>query len=886
MRHHLFAHSDTYPVAILLKPMAFMNVKEIRDNYVYPLGAMGMTEKDVIAFDLAVNDQGKTPVSLIKEYLAELLPALGSIGTKFIYCTDGTYFKTLTGSPKAEPHLGYSLPCKIKGFEDLKVIYGINYQQLIYDPRVAERLTLSLQTLYNAFKEEVKVLGAGIIEYAFYADSDEEVQDALNQLHQFPELACDIEAFNLDFDKAGIGTISFAWTEHRGCAFAVDYAQLPFQNAEGHYGEFHPNLKRRAMLKKFLQEYKGRLIFHRANYDVKVMIFVLWMKDLLDREGMTEGVLHLSKHMDDTKVIAYLATNSCAGNTLGLKYLAHGFAGNWAVEVSDIRRVELKDLLRYNLIDSLSTVWVKKKYWPIMVADDQLNIYQTLMMPTVKLLLSVELIGMPLSKPKVAEARRELEKICKSRIDRVMQSPLVAQLNGLIQQAEMEKANAKLKVKQHPLSHFSHIVFNPNSGPQLQRLFYEVMGMPHIDFTESGLPATGGDTIEKLVNHTTNQEYKEVLTALMDYSKANKVLTAFIPAFEAALDKGDHASIIWLHGSFNVGGTVSGRLSSSDPNLQQIPAGNANDQLKAYIGLLIKECFQAPPGWIFAGADFNSLEDYISALLSKDPNKLNVYIRGFDGHCLRAAYYYRDVLKMIDLDDPNSVNSIKKTHPELRQESKIPTFALTYQGTWRTLVHNLGWEAEKAKKIEASYHELYKVSDQYIHQRLVQASKDGYVTVAFGLRVRTPMLHKVIFGAPKMPSEAAAEGRTAGNAMGQSYGLLNNRAAIDFMEKVWASEYRNDIFVNALIHDAIYLIIRDDVEVVEWTNRELVKSMCWQDLPEIDHPTVRIGAALDLFWPSWKDKITLPVDASAETIKQMCEDAIKKAKEKSLETCP
>lgn len=250
-----------------------------------------------------------------------------------------------------------------------------------------------------------------------------------------------------------------------------------------------------------------------------------------------------------------------------------------------------------------------------------------------------------------------------------------------------------------------------------------------------------------------------------------------------------------------------------------------------------------------------------------------VYERGFDGHCLRAAYYFKDQLGHIDLDDPGSVNSIKKTHPELRQESKTPTFALTYAGTYHTLMKNLGWSEDRAKTVEASYHELYKVSDAYVHSRLKQASQDGYVEVAFGLRVRTPLLKQVIFDGPKVPYEAAAEGRTAGNALGQSYGLLNNRAANEFMAKVWASKYRYDIKIVALIHDAIYLMVRDDLEVVEWVNRELIRSMQWQELPEIQHPTVKLGAALDLFWPSWAYPITLPNNATQEEIFALTQEA-------------
>lgn len=268
-----------------------------------------------------------------------------------------------------------------------------------------------------------------------------------------------------------------------------------------------------------------------------------------------------------------------------------------------------------------------------------------------------------------------------------------------------------------------------------------------------------------------------------------------------------------------------------------------------------------------------NVEDYISALTTKDPNKLAVYEQGFDGHCLRAAYYFRDSLPHIDLGDPGSVNSIKKTHPNLRQDSKAPTFLLTYGGTYHGMMSNLGWPEDMAKAIEANYHTLYKASDEFIQERLQQASKDGYVEVAFGLRVRTPLLKQVVFGSSRMPYEAAAEGRTAGNAMGQSYGLLNNRAAVDFMKKVHASKYRLDIKPVALIHDAIYILIRDCVEVMEWANKELIKSMQWQELPEIQHLTVKLGAAIDIFWPDWSNPTTLPNNADQDTIRRICAEA-------------
>ena len=186
---------------------------------------------------------------------------------------------------------------------------------------------------------------------------------------------------------------------------------------------------------------------------------------------------------------------------------------------------------------------------------------------------------------------------------------------------------------------------------------------------------------------------------------------------------------------------------------------------------------------------------------------------------------------------------------------------------------NLGWSEDKAKKVENMFKELYKVSAEYVQKRLAQATSDGYVEVAFGLRVRTPVLSQVVWGAKAaLPKEAAAEGRTAGNAMGQSYGLLNNRAVDAFMQKVWASPYKYDIKPVALIHDAIYLVIRDDLAVIKFVNDNLIKEMEWQKLPEIQHPTVKIGAALDIFYPSWATKLTLPLYASEDELTKVCRE--------------
>lgn len=90
--------------------------------------------------------------------------------------------------------------------------------------------------------------------------------------------------------------------------------------------------------------------------------------------GLLDGLEVLTKNIDDTKLIAYLATNSTAGNELGLKTLAHEFAGNWAKDdIKNILAIPLPELLQYNVIDTMSTMYVKEKYYPIMVRDGQLK---------------------------------------------------------------------------------------------------------------------------------------------------------------------------------------------------------------------------------------------------------------------------------------------------------------------------------------------------------------------------------------------------------------------------------------------------------------------------------------------------------------------------------
>lgn len=817
------SHTKT---AILIKS-SYLNDKEIKENY---LDKIGITAK---SHSLYYDINNKVTAKQAKEYLKKLLPHLVQDGITTMYVPDATYFKVLTGQKKAEPNIGYVLNCALKGYEHLTVIYGVNYAQLLYNPNAYTSLDLSLQTLKSHLEGTYKTIG-NIIHSASYNSDD------LNKLLHEPMLACDIETTGLELGSELI-SIGFAKDKHNGICFKVTDKKL---------------------LKTFFERYQGYKIFHNASFDIKHIIYHCFMKDPNDMRGMLHGLHTMYRNLHDTKIIAYLATNNTQGNTLGLKDLGHEFVGNYAV---DFNKVSDDELLEYNLKDCLTTFYVFDKYYPRLLQDNQREIYETIMLPSLKVITEMELIGMPIDLKQVTNAETELLNIAKVHNDTILNNPYFNLATKRVKEIELERINKKLKTKQHSLDKVADYKFNPYSNQHLQVLLYEVCHLPIIDLTDTKQPATGAKTLDKLLNHATDEEIKQLLSALIGLSKVSKILSAFIPAFKKAKPR---ANFHFLHGNFNLGGTVSGRLSSSNPNLQQIPSGST-------YGKIIKTCFKAPKGFIMVGADYNALEDRINALLTKDPNKLKVFTDGFDGHSLRAYYYWRDKFPDI-VETPESINSIQTKYKELRNKSKAPSFALQYKGSPVTLMNNCGFTEQEANAIYENYHKMYEVSGKWVDDKIALCTEQGYIDVAFGLRIRTPILAKTILNTNKTPKQAQAEARSVGNAVsGQSYGLLTNRAINEFMERVWNSEYKYDIFPISLIHDAIYLMIRNNVNVVKWTNDNLIDCMRWQNLAEIQHNEVHLEAELDLYYPSWANAITLPNKINRNQIKEIVKNSKK-----------
>lgn len=869
-------NNTEFSIAVLIKEAA-LNQSLLVQHYLEPLQQRGVATDTLVAISLDYD--GKKPSAKCrKAYLDVLLPQIEDMGINVLMCCDGEYFKSLTKEKKAEPWLGDVLPCKIKGYEHINVLYCCNYQSYFVNPDNKAKSELAFKALESYLEGTYRPLGTNVLKQVSYPSTVADIEAALLALSAEPAVTVDIEAYDLKHYNAGIGSISFSIDEHTSVAFLVDTEAIEpvkidvwdkkdkkFKKRTAHNKQGF-NAPVRMLLKQFFEEYRGSCIYHNASYDVYVLVYQLFMADLLDSKGMQRGLEVMLRGFEDTQLITYLATNNCVQNRLGLKEQSHEFTGNYAIEVNDIRLQPVDRLLEYNAIDTCATWFVMNKHYHTMVLDDQLEFYQTIFKTHIHDIIEMQLTGLCLDPVRVEAVFSELTAIRDHAQSTLLSNPYVTTFVDQEITAEVISRNAEYKTKIIDASE-AKFAFNPNSGPQIQRLLYECMQLPVIDTTQTKQPATGGDTLKKLSRHLAVTEHDhsaqilEVLGELRNYADCSKILSTFIRAFQ-------HDSITCpdgstrIFGNFRMGGTVSGRLSSNSPNMQNLPSGSR-------FGKLIKSCFIAPPNHLFVMSDYAALEDVVNTLLTKDPAKQKVMIDGFDGHMYRACHFWPELFTDYDIESKEDVNWLKTQDwsDKIRSRGKPVHFSQQYLGGWMTLHLNSGFPKEEAQEISNRYRELYKVSFDWVNDRLEEAAQTGYATGAFGLRIRAPVLHQCLLNNQHTPKEAAAESRTLGNAIsGQSYCLLNGRASEEFMRRVRTSKYRYSIHLCAHIHDAIYLYIKDDIGCLKWVNDNLIDCMAWCDLPELYHPSLRVSSQLDIAYPTWADAFTLPTDATEQQL--------------------
>ena len=273
-----------------------------------------------MAWELSYETPKKISAKYAKSYISELLPDIADKGIKTLLVTDGAYFKYLTGAKKADPFYGEMLPCSIEGYEYMMVFLSLNFQALVYNPLLQGKMDRSLSALKKHLTGQSAISKKDIIKYSYYPKTVTEIKKALQSLHQYNALSCDIETTSLNFWEAELETIAFAWDKHHFISFCI-----------GRDNDEKTTIMIQDLLREFFISYNGILLWYNANYDCKILTYRLWMKNLSDYPGMQKGINVMTKNFQDVKIIAYLATNNAVENKLSLKEQSAEYMGNYGI---------------------------------------------------------------------------------------------------------------------------------------------------------------------------------------------------------------------------------------------------------------------------------------------------------------------------------------------------------------------------------------------------------------------------------------------------------------------------------------------------------------------------------------------------------------------------
>jgi len=410
-------------------------------------------------------------------YLDQLLKICKYQGVKYLLCADSRYFKFLTKLSTVGLAFDAAYPVVIKGYEDIKVILSVNWKSLYYRPQYKSKLFISLKTLNE---QEVPQTQPALITNPIYPSTPAGIRTILTQLHQYPSLTCDIEKKGLALGP--VRTISFAWNKHEGTAFLV----LP---------------EIRDDLKEFFKQYQGTLIYHAASFDIKQIIYDLFMDcKRTNYSALIAGLDIMCQRVEDTKLLAYLCLNSTQGNELGLKTLAFHYTGNYAKDdIHDIDLIPPSELLQYNLTDAIATWEVFNKYSVKIKKEKQENIYKELFIPSLKVVIAMELVGIPVSIENAKLLDQKLGTLTEKSEEYLRASEYIKETQWKLALEKQQAANKKLKTIIKPAKLF-YEWFNFRSSQQLAMLIHGVLRFPITSTTPTGIPSMDGDSLKKIYN--------------------------------------------------------------------------------------------------------------------------------------------------------------------------------------------------------------------------------------------------------------------------------------------------------------------------------------------------------------------------------------------------
>lgn len=262
-------------------------------------------------------------------------------------------------------------------------------------------------------------------------------------------------------------------------------------------------------------------------------------------------------------------------------------------------------------------------------------------------------------------------------------------------QAELEQLTAKIYTQ-------AGESFNIRSSQQLQHLLFDKLGLPKAGKTKSGALSTSQEALEKLAGK------HEIIDTILEFRKLEKMRSTYLEPLPQLVDRNGR-----VHTSFNQLATATGRLSSSNPNLQNIP-------IRGELGSRMRSCFVASPGNVLISADYSQIELRVLAHLSQDPALLLAFRNGEDIHSSTAALLFEKPREDIS--------------PDERRNAKTINFGIIYGMGAQKLARELKISMKEAKDFITRYYEKLSTLKTYYDQIIQRATTDGFVTTMAGRR--------------------------------------------------------------------------------------------------------------------------------------------------------